>query len=296
MAAIRFHQVTKTFGKTRALDAFSMDVSEGSVHGFLGPNGAGKTTALRALLGLYRIDSGELYLGEDEVVPGRRCIRAAYVPGDVALWPKLRVDETLAMLASLREARDEAAEARYIDMFDLDTSRKVGQLSKGNRQKVALVAALAAPTPVLILDEPSSGLDPLMEHLFTEAVREQRDRDRTVLLSSHILSEVETACDDVTLISNGRQMASAPLANLLATAGLIVTIRGVNPAPLAAQCSRLGLTTSIEGDQLRAQMGREHLSDVLPLLANSGADDITIARQSLEELFLSHYGCSDDQA
>ncbi|MDO5723382.1 MAG: ABC transporter ATP-binding protein [Flaviflexus sp.] len=292
MAAIELTNVTKTFGDTHALDKFSMRVREGTVHGFLGPNGAGKTTALRALLGLYRIDEGTIILDGEEVVPGARYRQAAYVPGDVALWPKLRGDETLAMLASLRGMRDEAREKYYIDMFDVDTKKKVGKLSKGNRQKIALVAALAAPTPILILDEPSSGLDPLMEHVFTEAIRDQRDEGRTVLLSSHILSEVETACDDVTLISSGKAVTSAPLSELLATAGLVLTVRDDQVEAIAAALAPTGVEVTVSDGQLRALIGRDSLADILPVLAARGATDVTITRQSLEELFLSHYEVS----
>lgn len=289
MSAIEISNVTKRFGSVRALDGFSMRVEEGSVHGFLGPNGAGKTTALRALLGMYRIDEGEIILDGEKVVPGARYRQAAYVPGDVALWPKLRGDETLAMLASLRGERDEEREKHYIDMFDVDPTRKVGKLSKGNRQKIALVAALAAPTPILILDEPSSGLDPLMEHVFTEAIRDQRLEGRTILLSSHILSEVETACDFVTLISSGRAVTSAPLAELLATAGLVVTVRHAEGAALAGELAGTGVEVETSGDQVRALVGQDDLEQILPLLAQRGAIDVTITRQSLEELFLSHY-------
>lgn len=289
MSAIELSNVTKRFGSVRALDGFSMRVEEGSVHGFLGPNGAGKTTALRALLGMYRIDEGEIILDGEKVVPGARYRQAAYVPGDVALWPKLRGDETLAMLASLRGVRDEEREKHYIDMFDVDPTRKVGKLSKGNRQKIALVAALAAPTPILILDEPSSGLDPLMEHVFTEAIRDQRLEGRTILLSSHILSEVETACDFVTLISSGRAVTSAPLAELLATAGLVVTVRHAEGAALAGELAGTGVEVETSGDQVRALVGQDDLEQILPLLAQRGAIDVTITRQSLEELFLSHY-------
>lgn len=289
MSAIELSNVTKRFGSVRALDGFSMRVEEGSVHGFLGPNGAGKTTALRALLGMYRIDEGEIILDGEKVVPGARYRQAAYVPGDVALWPKLRGDETLAMLASLRGERDEEREKHYIDMFDVDPTRKVGKLSKGNRQKIALVAALAAPTPILILDEPSSGLDPLMEHVFTEAIRDQRLEGRTILLSSHILSEVETACDFVTLISSGRAVTSAPLAELLATAGLVVTVRHAEGAALAGELAGTGVEVETSGDQVRALVGQDDLEQILPLLAQRGAIDVTITRQSLEELFLSHY-------
>lgn len=289
MSAIELNNVTKRFGSVRALDGFSMRVEEGSVHGFLGPNGAGKTTALRALLGMYRIDEGEIILDGEQVVPGARYRQAAYVPGDVALWPKLRGDETLAMLASLRGVRDEEREKHYIDMFDVDPTRKVGKLSKGNRQKIALVAALAAPTPILILDEPSSGLDPLMEHVFTEAIRDQRLEGRTILLSSHILSEVETACDFVTLISSGHAVTSAPLAELLATAGLVVTVRHAEAAALAGELAGTGVEVETSGDQVRALVGQDDLEQILPLLARRGATDVTITRQSLEELFLSHY-------
>ena len=190
---IRIRGLTKRFGRLTALDGLDLTVAAGSVHGFLGPNGAGKSTTIRVLLGLYRPDAGEVrVLGRD---PGRSASainrEISYVPGDVALWPNLTGGQVLDVLAGLRGARDRAREEALIERFDVDPSKKVRTYSKGNRQKVALVAALAAPTRLLVLDEPTSGLDPLMERVFTEEVSAAASAGRTVLLSSHILAEVQ---------------------------------------------------------------------------------------------------------
>src|SRR4051794_15133411 len=205
--------LVKTFGATRALDGLDLDVGEGEVHGFLGPNGAGKSTTIRVLLGLLRADSGDVsLLGGD---PWRDATalhrRLAYVPGDVTLWPNLTGGEAIDLLGRLRGGLDEARRAELLERFELDPTKKGRTYSKGNRQKVALVAALASDVELLILDEPTSGLDPLMEAVFRDCVADERCRGRTVLLSSHILSEVEALCDRVTIIRSGRTVESGSL-------------------------------------------------------------------------------------
>ena len=203
--AIAIQGLVKTFGSTRALDGLDLEVAEGEVHGFLGPNGAGKSTTIRVLLGLLRADGGSAtLLGGD---PWREATalhrRLAYVPGDVTLWPNLSGGEAIDLLGRLRGGLDEQRRAALLERFELDPTKKGRAYSKGNRQKVALVAALASDVELLILDEPTSGLDPLMEEVFRECVAEERARGRTVLLSSHILSEVEALCDRVTIIRAG---------------------------------------------------------------------------------------------
>src|SRR5215216_4250349 len=203
--------LVKTFGPTRALDGLDLEVRTGEVHGFLGPNGAGETTTLRVLLGLLRADAGTArLLGGDpwrDVATLHR--RLAYVPGDVTLWPSLSGGEVIDLLARLRGGVDPKRRATLLERFDLNPRKKARTYSKGNRQKVALVAALASDVELLILDEPTSGLDPLMEEVFREVVQEVTDREgRTVLLSSHILSEVEALCDRVTIIRAGRAVES----------------------------------------------------------------------------------------
>ena len=210
-SAIQVHDLRKTFGRTVALDGLDLDVQTGEIHGFLGPNGAGKSTTLRILLGLLRADSGmATLLGGDpwrEVESLHR--RLAYVPGDVALWPNLTGGEVIDVLARLRGGVDEKRRASMLERFDLDPTKKGRSYSKGNRQKVALVAALSSDVELLLLDEPTSGLDPLMEAVFREVVREFRQAGGTVLLSSHILSEVEQVCDRVSIIREGRREARA---------------------------------------------------------------------------------------
>ena len=215
--AIRVDALVKTFGRTRALDGLDLAVQTGEVHGFLGPNGAGKSTTIRILLGLLRADAGAArLLGGD---PWRDAAdlhrRLAYVPGDVTLWPNLSGGEVIDLLGRLRGGLDTRRRAELLERFDLDPSKKARTYSKGNRQKVALVAALASDVELLLLDEPTSGLDPLMEEVFRQVIREEQQRDgRTVLLSSHILSEVEALCDRVTIIREGRAVETGTLAEL----------------------------------------------------------------------------------
>src|SRR6187399_787485 len=205
-SAIQVHDLHKNFGHTVALDGLDLDVATGEIHGFLGPNGAGKSTTIRILLGLLRADGGTAtVLGGD---PWRDATalhrRLAYVPGDVVLWPSLSGGEVIDLLGRLRGGIDEARRQRLVERFELDETKKGRAYSKGNRQKVALVAALASDAPLLILDEPTSGLDPLMEEVFQAELADLRAEGRTVLLSSHILSEVEKACDRVSIVRSGR--------------------------------------------------------------------------------------------
>src|SRR5689334_4757879 len=215
-SAIQVHDLRKTFGRTVALDGLDLDVSTGEIHGFLGPNGAGKSTTIRILLGLLRSDGGTAtLLGGDpwrEVETLHR--RLAYVPGDVALWPNLTGGEVIDLLGKLRGGLDEKRRADMLERFDLDPTKKGRSYSKGNRQKVALVAALSSDVELLILDEPTSGLDPLMESVFRECVDEFRTDGHSVLLSSHILAEVEHLCDRVSIIRAGRCVESGSLAEL----------------------------------------------------------------------------------
>src|SRR5690349_12148965 len=214
--AIAVTGLVKTFGDFRALDGLDLTVAAGEVHGFLGPNGAGKSTTIRVLLGLLRADAGSVrLLGGD---PWREAValhrRLAYVPGDVTLWPNLSGGEAIDLLGRLRGGLDEARRADLLERFELDPTKKGRAYSKGNRQKVALVAALASDVELLILDKPTSGLDPLMEEVFRACVADERARGRTVLLSSHILSEVEALCDRVTIIRAGRTVETGTLADL----------------------------------------------------------------------------------
>ena len=205
-AAISVSGLVKTFGSTRALDGLDLVVETGEVHGFLGPNGAGKTTTIRVLLGLYRADAGTVeLLGSDpwhDAVALHR--RLAYVPGEINLWPKLSGGEVIDLFGRLRGDLDVRRRDELLERFELDPTKKARTYSKGNRQKVGLVAALASNAELLILDEPTSGLDPLMEAVFQDCIREIKAEGRTVLLSSHILAEVEALCDQVSIIRAGK--------------------------------------------------------------------------------------------
>ena len=220
--AIECIDVVKRFGPVLALDHFDLRVEAGEVHGFLGPNGAGKSTAIRVLLGLVRPTSGTVRLfGE---APWRDAValhrRLAYVPGDVSLWPNLSGGEAIDLLLRMRGIDPQASRRdELVHSFELDPTRKGRAYSKGNRQKVALIAAFAADVELLVLDEPTSGLDPLMEQVFKECLAAHKARGGTVLLSSHILSEVERLADRVTIIRNGATVESGSLADLRARAG-----------------------------------------------------------------------------
>ncbi|MEU3451133.1 ABC transporter ATP-binding protein [Streptomyces thermolilacinus] len=288
--AITVTGLHKSFGRTHALAGLDLNVAAGEVHGFLGPNGSGKSTTIRVLLGLLRADSGTTrLLGRDpwqDAVELHR--RVAYVPGDVTLWRNLSGGEVIDLYGRLRGGLDKARRAELVERFELDPTKKGRTYSKGNRQKVALVAAFASDVDVLILDEPTSGLDPLMEGVFQTCVREERDRGRTVLLSSHILSEVESLCDRVSIIRKGRTVESGSLAELRH-----LTRTGVE-AELAAPPNGLGALPGVhdlrvEGTRVRLQVDTDRLDAVLRSLTEAGVRSLTSAPPTLEELFLRHY-------
>jgi len=292
--AISTSGLVKTFGPTRALDGLDLTVDTGEVHGFLGPNGAGKTTTLRILLGLLRADAGTArLLGGDpwhDAVALHR--RLAYVPGDVTLWPNLSGGEVIDLLGRLRGGLDPKRRADLLERFDLDPRKKARTYSKGNRQKVALIAALASDVELLLLDEPTAGLDPLMEATFREVIREELQSERTVLLSSHILAEVEALCDRVSIIRAGRIVESGTLAELRHLTRTSVT------AELAAPPDGLrGLAgvhdLQVDGTRVRLQVDPASLDAVLRQLTAVGVRSLTSQPPTLEELFLRHY---DDRA
>ena len=295
-AAISVRGLVKSFGSTRALDGLDLEVSPGEVHGFLGPNGSGKTTTIRVLLGLLRADAGEVsLLGGDpwhDAVELHR--RLAYVPGDVSLWPKLTGGEIIDFFTRLRGDVDEVRRDELIDRFELDPTKKARTYSKGNRQKVALVAGLASSAELLVLDEPTSGLDPLMEAVFQECIREARVEGRTVLLSSHILAEVESLCDRVSIIRAGRTVESGSLESLrelTRTSITAETARPVDGLDRLPGIHDLELRPALDGDtEIRFQVDTSHLDEAIALLSNAGIRSLVSTPPTLEELFLRHYG------
>lgn len=289
---ISVHGLVKDFGRTRALDGLELEVAPGEVHGFLGPNGAGKTTTLRILLGMVRATSGAAWLlGGD---PWRDAValhrRLAYVPGDVSLWPNLSGGETIDMLGRMRGGLDRARRDALLERFDLDPTRKGRAYSKGNRQKVALVAALASDVELLLLDEPTVGLDPLMEAAFRQCIAEARDRGRTVLLSSHILAEVEAVGDRVTIIRDGRTVESGELSALRHLTHTLVAAELLGPAPDRLRALPGVHDLVIEGSSVRCHVDPSALDEVLVLLTAVGVRSLVSQPPTLEELFLRYYG------
>lgn len=288
--AIAISGLHKAFGRVKALDGLDLQVPAGEVHGFLGPNGAGKSTTIRVLLGLLRADAGEVrLLGGD---PWRDAAslhhRLAYVPGDVNLWPNLSGGEVIDLLGRLRGGLDQKRREELVERFDLDPRKKGRTYSKGNRQKVAIVAALASTVDLLLLDEPTSGLDPLMEATFQEVIQEERAQGRTVLLSSHILAEVEALCDKVSIIRGGRTVESGTLAELrhLTRTSITAELAGP-PNGLAALADVHDLKT--DGNRVRFDVETRSLEDVLRQLAQIGVRSLESRPPTLEELFLRHY-------
>jgi len=288
--AISVSGLLKSFGDVRALDGLDLEVTAGEVHGFLGPNGSGKTTTIRILLGLLRADGGDaVLLGGD---PWRDAValhrRLAYVPGEVSLWPNLSGGEAIDLLGSLRGGFDPRRRDELLDRLQLDPTRRCGAYSKGNRQKVALVAALASDVELLVLDEPTSGLDPLMEAEFQELVREVRGEGRTVLLSSHILAEVEALCDRVTIIRLGRTVETGSLAELRHLTRTAIAVQ--TATPLDGLASLPGIhNVVLDGAGARFDVDMRELESVHRFLAAHGVRSLTSAPPTLEELFLRHY-------
>ncbi|MDN3456722.1 ABC transporter ATP-binding protein [Rhodococcus sp. APC 3903] len=290
-AAISVKSLVKTFGTTRALDGLDLEVSAGEVHGFLGPNGSGKSTTIRVLLGLLRSDSGDAtVLGGD---PWRDAVtlhrRLAYVPGDVNLWPNLTGGEAIDLLAGLRGGLDRKRRSELLDRFELDPTKKARTYSKGNRQKVALVAAFSSDVDLYVLDEPTSGLDPLMEAVFQDCVEEVAHAGKTVLLSSHILAEVEALCDRVSIIRDGRTVEEGTLSEL----------RHLTRTSISAETQRQigGLDglggvhdAVIDDNHVTCEVDSAQLGPLMTYLVGFGIVALTSTPPTLEELFLRHYG------
>lgn len=290
--AISASGLVKTFGSTTALDGLDLEVATGEVHGFLGPNGAGKSTTIRVLLGLLRADRGSVTLlgGDPWHDAAELHRRLAYVPGDVALWPNLTGGEVIDLMSRLRGGLNKKRRAMLLERFELDPTKKNRSYSKGNRQKVALVAALASDVELLLLDEPTSGFDPLMEAAFQDSIRELRSEGRTVLLSSHILAEAEALSDRVSIIRSGRVVQTGTLAELRHLTRTTIVVQTERPAadletvvPWASNVER------VDG-KVHFDIDTDHLDEAMDFLAPLKITSLVSHPPTLEELFLRHYG------
>jgi ABC-2 type transport system ATP-binding protein len=293
-AAISMREVVKSYGRVRALDGLDLEVARGEVHGFLGPNGAGKSTTIRILLGILAHDAGTVrLLGED---PWSRAVslhrRLAYVPGDVELWPGLTGGEAIDLFARLRGGVDERRRDELIEAFDLDPRKKGRTYSKGNRQKVALISALASDVELLLLDEPTAGLDPLMEAVFQDCIREAKQAGRTVLLSSHILAQVEALADRVSIIRSGRIVETGALGQLRHLSRTTITVGLERDVPTLTRMS--GVHDLVrEGSRLHFSADTAHLPEIMRALGEHDIESLTATPPTLEQLLLRHYGKED---
>lgn len=292
---IEVRSLTKKFGSFKALDELELSVQAGEVAGFLGPNGAGKSTTIRILLGMLKADSGKVSVfGKDpwkDAVELHR--RIAYVPGDVSLWPNLSGGEVIDLLGRLGGGFDPARKNSLIERFELDPTKKSRTYSKGNRQKVALVAAFAQQADLLIFDEPTTGLDPLMHEAFTSCVAEEKQDGKAVLLSSHVLAEVEKLCDTVTIIRSGRTVESGTLADIrhLTRSSVSAT---VTRAPSALSGLEGVHNLEIDGNEITFSVDNEHFDAVIQRLGALGVTRLVANPPSLDELFLRYYDSSED--
>lgn len=294
-AVIEVQGLTKSFGKFQALRGLDLSVTRGEVHGFLGPNGAGKSTTIRVLLGLLKADGGTVrLLGGDpwnDVVELHR--KLAYVPGDVSLWPGMTGGEAIDLLGAMRGGLNTQRRAELLERFELDPTKRGRQYSKGNRQKVAIVAALASDAELLILDEPTSGLDPLMENVFQEVIGEAKAQGATVLLSSHILAEAESLADRLSIIRNGKIMES----------GTLDQLRGHTRTSIHATLEKIPGTAQLpgfhriqfDGAKLNATVDSQKVGQAMSVLSDFGITALTVEPPSLESLFLRLYEDDEDE-
>lgn len=291
--AIEVHDLVKKFGNFRALDGFNLSVRPGTIHGFLGPNGSGKSTTIRILLGVLHATSGTAsILGEDPRRHPSVLKRVGYIPGDVALWPGLTGREVFRTLGSLRgHPIDRGREAELIELFQLDPDKKCREYSTGNRRKVSLVAALSMEAELLILDEPTAGLDPLMEQIFVEELRREQERGATVLLSSHIMSEVEKLCDDVTIIREGRTVESGSMTELKHLSAHEITAKVSRETPELRSLA----DATFDGPHIHVTAARQEVPGILRIILDAGGEDIVARPASIEEMFLAHYGGVEKQ-
>jgi len=290
-AALRARGLVKKFGRFTALDGLDLEVTRGEVHGFLGPNGAGKSTTIRVLLGLLRPNAGTVeLLGGDpwrDVVELHR--RLAYVPGDVVLWPGLSGGEAIDLLGNLRGGLNRPRRDELIERFELDPTKRGRQYSKGNRQKVAIVAALAADVELLILDEPTSGLDPLMEAVFQDEVAKEKAKGTTILLSSHIMSEVEALADRVSIIRQGRIVQTGTLEELRGQTRITIRATLARPPADLRTLRVLRDATLDEHHRLTATVEPDEVNTAMAELVAHEMSALTVSPASLEDLFLRHY-------
>ncbi len=290
-AALRTENLTKHYGPVIGLDGLNLEVSRGEVLGYLGPNGAGKTTTIRLLLGLIKPTAGRAEVFGMDVQGSKVAVhaRVAYVPGEATLWPSLTGAETLHLLARMHGETDVAYRGLLVKRFDFDTSRKVRAYSKGNRQKINLIAALASRADLLILDEPTAGLDPLMEQAFRESVLEAKGNGQTVFLSSHVLSEAEALCDRIAILRAGRLVEAGTLAQMRHLAAVTVEASFANSPPPAVDRVPGVSAVQITGHHLTCQV-RGPIDELLTVLAAGHPKTLLSREPSLEELFLSIYG------
>lgn len=291
MSIVEINKLIKSFGKQTVLNELDLIVKEGEIYGFIGPNGAGKTTTIRIFLGMLKKDSGSVkLLGGD---PWKDSVklhkRIAYVPGDVSLWPNLSGGEVIDFLGNLQGGFNPDKRKELVNAFQLDTGKKCRTYSKGNRQKVALVAALASDAEFLILDEPTSGLDPLMERIFQEYIIKAKKEGRTVLLSSHILAEVEAVCDVVGIIRQGKIVESGSLKELRHLTRTSITVELENREFNFDNIAGIH-NISKKGEKIIFSAADEYMEDVMKVLATLGIKSIVAEPPTLEELFLRHYG------
>ncbi|MFV0254157.1 MAG: ATP-binding cassette domain-containing protein [Beutenbergiaceae bacterium] len=289
--AIDIRELRKNFGSVTALDSLTLEVNTGEVHGFLGPNGAGKSTTIRILLGLLRSDGGAVKILDADPWADALAVhrRLAYVPGDVELWPNLTGGEAIDLLGRLRGHANAKRKDELCQRFDLDPSKKGRTYSKGNRQKVALVAALAADAELLLLDEPTAGLDPLMEAVFQSCIDEAKQAGRTVLLSSHILSQVERLADRISIVRQGQIVETGSLTQLRHLTRTTVVARTRSSAAELAGLPGIH-DFALDGDQVQFEIDGADLDSAIRALAPLGVDTLTAHPPTLEKLLLQHYG------
>ena len=290
MTVLQAHNLVKRFGKVTALDGVNLEVNPGEVYGFIGPNGAGKTTAIRILLGILKPTKGKARVfGKDAWQKAVKIHRdLAYVPGEVNLWPELTGGEVVDLFIRLRGSNNKSRREELIRRFDLDPSKKCGNYSKGNRQKVALVSAFASDAELYILDEPSSGLDPLMDRVFRECVLEAKREGKTVFLSSHILSEVEKLCDKVSIIRQGKIIESGSLSELRHLTRNSVLLETRQPVDALAEVK--GVHNLQEDQQVYSfQVDSEELDHIIKHVSQFGILKLESAPATLEDLFMRYY-------